>query len=174
MLTDFIRIFHLVAEPSSITEQQSTDNQGKNNELFVFSWTALNFFMYLKKKFKVVSEDQEPKSENDSSKFIVKKFEKKKTWKISAQPEFLPTVSLPTIENDEEQDEEQDEEESGRKAEHHPPTTVTEQQSDFLLEKSEEDLAPRIPDSFYYDEEKIHAKPITKDERSFPINTLSM
>ncbi|CAF4618885.1 unnamed protein product [Rotaria sp. Silwood1] len=53
-------------------------------------------------------------------------------------------------------------------------TTVNDNENQDIIEKPERDSPPRLPDTFYYDAEKIHAKPLTTNEKIFPENTLSM
>ncbi|CAF3878718.1 unnamed protein product [Adineta steineri] len=46
--------------------------------------------------------------------------------------------------------------------------------SQDIIQKPEADSPPRLPDTFYYEAEEIHAKPVSTDEKVFPQNTLSM
>lgn len=54
-------------------------------------------------------------------------------------------------------------------------TTHTEPtESQELVEKPEKESPPRLPEDFYYEQEKIQAKPITTNDKVFPLNTLAM
>lgn len=55
-----------------------------------------------------------------------------------------------------------------------PVTTDTFNEDESIIEKPDHDSPPRLPDDFYYEAEKIHAKPLTTDEKNFPGNTLSL
>ncbi|CAF4436349.1 unnamed protein product, partial [Adineta steineri] len=46
--------------------------------------------------------------------------------------------------------------------------------SQDIIQKPEADSPPRLPDTFYYEAEEIHAKPVSTDEKVFSQNTLSM
>lgn len=43
-----------------------------------------------------------------------------------------------------------------------------------IIGKPDHESPPRLPDDFYYNAERIHAKPLTTDEETFPENTLSL
>ena len=49
-----------------------------------------------------------------------------------------------------------------------------EAEEEEIIQKPGPDSPPRLADSFYYETEKIHSKPITTDETLFPNNTLSL
>jgi len=43
-----------------------------------------------------------------------------------------------------------------------------------IIQKPEPDSPPRLPDTFYYEADKIQAKPLTTDDKTYPENTLSL
>lgn len=94
----------------------------------------------------------------------------------------IPTTSSSeaTQENNaEEQEQEQEEKDTNeadeQEAEEEPITTDTDNiEVDDILGKPDHDSPRRLPDDFYYDAERIHAKPLTTDASIFPENTLSI
>lgn len=90
----------------------------------------------------------------------------------------------PTQENMEEQQqeaaqgEEEETEEDGKDSAlaDEPELAAIDTNSDdvFTFLTLEEISRPRLSDDFYYEAEKIHAKPLTTDEKEFPENTLSL
>ena len=84
-----------------------------------------------------------------------------------------------TIEQQKEGEEEVGEEEGEKQdtAETDEPELIKLEEDTFsgdIIEKPEHDSPPRLPDDFYYDAEKVHAKPFTTDQKIFPENTLSL
>ena len=53
-------------------------------------------------------------------------------------------------------------------------TTVNASENQDIIQKPSRENPPRLLDTFYYDAEKILAKPLTTNEKMFPLNTLSM
>ena len=49
-----------------------------------------------------------------------------------------------------------------------------EREEEEIIQKPGPDSPPRLADSFYYEAEQIHAKPITTNDTLFPHNTLSL
>jgi hypothetical protein len=87
----------------------------------------------------------------------------------------IPSSSEPTQENNGEQQEEEEEEEDAIQTNQPEPiTTDIDNETQDIIEKSDRDSPPRLPDDFYYDANKIHAKPLTTDERTYPENTLTL
>ena len=80
----------------------------------------------------------------------------------------MPQINLDDDEDEEEKDTDQD---AGQQE---PATTDADNETQDIIQKPEPDSPPRLPDTFYYDAEQIHAKPITTNEKIFPENTLSM
>ncbi|CAF0758116.1 unnamed protein product [Rotaria sordida] len=98
----------------------------------------------------------------------------------------IPSLPELTQENNEQQEEQEEEEGGGGEADEQTTqidqqdiqpeqiTTVTDNENQDIVEKPEHESPPRLPDTFYYDAEKIHAKPLTTNEATFPQNTLTM
>ena len=53
-------------------------------------------------------------------------------------------------------------------------TTVSDSENQDIIQKPSRENPPRLLDTFYYDAEKILAKPLTTNEKVLPLNTLSM
>jgi hypothetical protein len=84
----------------------------------------------------------------------------------------------PTEENIEQQEEEQEEQEGEKDTDEtdqpEPITTDADYESQDIIEKPDGNSPPRLADDFYYEAEKIHAKPLTTNGKTFPENTLSL
>jgi len=95
---------------------------------------------------------------------------------ITPDSALIPPSSEPTQENNEEQEEEEEDkiQTDQKETQPEPITTDTDNENQDIIEKSDRDAPPRLPDDFYYDANKIHAKPLTTDERTYPENTLTM
>ncbi|CAM4893268.1 unnamed protein product [Rotaria socialis] len=86
---------------------------------------------------------------------------------------------------DQEQEQEQEEEGEGegenqttenekQDTQQEETTEVTDNDDDDVILKLDPNGPPRLPDTFYYDPERITAKPISTNGKIFPENTLSM
>jgi len=96
---------------------------------------------------------------------------------ITPDSALIPPSSEPTQENNEEEQQavEEDTIQTDQKeTQPEPIITDTDNENQDIIEKSDRDAPPRLPDDFYYDANKIHAKPLTTDERTYPENTLTM
>jgi hypothetical protein len=82
-------------------------------------------------------------------------------------------LPLPEINQEDNEDDDEEEKETGQ-AEQEPTTTDNDNENQEIIQKPEPNSPPRLPDTFYYDAEQIHAKPLTTNEKIFPGNTLSM
>ena len=90
----------------------------------------------------------------------------------------LTKLELPSTEDDDEEQTEEDQADPTRQAENEeaaPDADAEEEiESDDILLKPDRASPPRLPENFYYEPEKVQAKPTTTDETIFPMNTLSM
>jgi hypothetical protein len=91
---------------------------------------------------------------------------------------ILPSSEPPTQENNEEQDEEEEGKDTiqtdQQEAQQELIKADTDNENQDIIEKPDRESPPRLPDNFYYEAEKIHAKPLTTNKNTFPENTLSM
>jgi hypothetical protein len=96
---------------------------------------------------------------------------------LEATPELASIP--PPQENIEEQKEDEEGEGQGEKEivqtdETEPITTETDNTDEDIIQKPDPEGPPRLPDDFYYEAEKVHAKPLTTNKNTFPDNTLSL
>lgn len=94
---------------------------------------------------------------------------------VLAEPNVLTKLELPSTEDDEEEPSESDPTQQVENEEGAPNAEAgNEEESDDILQKPDRAGPPRLPADFYYEPEKVQAKPTTTDEKIFPMNTLSM
>ena len=97
---------------------------------------------------------------------------------VVAEPNVLTKLELPSMEDDEEEPTEASESDPTQQAENEEAApnadAANEEESDDILQKPDRASPPRLPADFYYEPEKVQAKPTTTDEKIFPMNTLSM
>lgn len=94
---------------------------------------------------------------------------------MEEQQQAAAAAAGPVAQEDGGEEEETEEgKDTARTDQPEPVTTDTFNEDESIIEKPDHDSPPRLPDDFYYEAEKIHAKPLTTDEKNFPGNTLSL
>ncbi|CAF4121599.1 unnamed protein product, partial [Rotaria magnacalcarata] len=91
-----------------------------------------------------------------------------------------PTLTESSQENQKPEEEEEEEgekkttENEKRDTQQEETTEVTDNDGEDVILKLDPNGPPRLPDTFYYDPERITARPISTNHKIFPENTLSM